>query len=389
MQTRSSSTFFLLLLVIGHVWFVSGCGNETVVAGENPMHHYLVCVSPADSQTEPCDSAESLALFNAWVKEAITLPHSTFSIWSVVPARQQYRHIITVCVPTHWPAPVWKNKADFITRTRQAVTGTPQGQTEHDDCHPPQPQAPGIHQLTVSPSEASLHPDILAKVPSASPAPPLNQGVVCDVSASTLAVACNATSLLRAFDFWVAEGLARPGSSLSVTVVGPSRDTMRTVFDLSVPDRSLGETIAFLLVARAQLAQLPSKSFEVNASAIIEGIHATVSTLRERQGRYILIVLSDLRQLSPEWDFDHAIPETSTFLTWLKKTHLLPDLRDISSVRVCGLHIHRSPGRGLHTARRAAQLQELWQRTFREAGAPEVKLFSSCDTAFAASNLGG
>jgi hypothetical protein len=300
----------------------------------------------------------------------------------VDPARNQYHHYSTVCIPQTWGASVWKKKADFITRARQGLTGKQHGQPVQDDCHPPEPQAPGIHQLVVSPADASLHPDVLKKVASASPAPFLSQSVVCDASASTLGVACNATSLLRAFDFWVAEGLARPGSSLSVAVVGPSRDTMRTVFDLSVPQRSAGERIAYLLVARAQLAQLPGTSLGENASAIVEAIHVVVSRLRERQGRYALIVLSDMRQLSSEWDFDEAIPQSSTFLAWLKKTHLLPDLRDIP-VQVCGMHAHRSPGRRPYTAKRAAQLQELWQRTFREAGASELRLFTSCDSAFA------
>ena len=147
--------------------------------------------------------------------------------------------------------------------------------------------------------QASLHPDVVEQVVSAAPAPPHHQAIVCDVSASTLAFACDGNALLRAFDFWVARGLVRPGSSLSVAVVGPSRDTMRTVFDLSVPDRSLGERIAFILVARAQLAQLPGTYFKENASAIIETIHVAVSKLRERQGRYDLIVLSDLRHRHP------------------------------------------------------------------------------------------
>jgi hypothetical protein len=157
---------------------------------------------------------------------------------------------------------------------------------------------------------------------------------------------------------------------------------MRTVFNLNVPQRSAGERISLLVVARAQLAQLPGTSYGENASAIAETIHAVVSTLRERQGRHALIILSDLRQLSNEWDFDEAIPKSSTFLAWLKKTHLLPDLQGIH-LRVCGMHAHRSPGRRPYTAKRAAQLQEVWQRTFREAGASEVKLFTSCASVFA------
>jgi hypothetical protein len=377
--------FVQLFLAIVLGWIVSGCGGDAIsAAGETPRHYHLVCVSPEDAQTEPCDGSEGLSLFNAWVQEAISLPHSTFSVWSVDSARQHYRHVSTACVPTHWQAPVWKNKADFIIRARQAISGTQPGQPGQDDCHPPKPQAPGIHQLAVSGSARSLHPDVVEQLVSAIPAPPHHQAIVCDVSASTLSFACDGNALLRAFDFWVAQGLVRPGSSLSVALVGPSRDTMRTVFDLRVPDRSIAERIAIILVARAQLAQLPGTYFKENASAIIEAINAAVSRLRERQGRYALIVLSDLRQLSNEWDFDDSVPSSSTFLAWLKKSHLLADLRDIP-VRVCGMHAHRSPGRESYTARRAAQLQEVWERTFREAGASEVKLFTSCEVGFATS----
>ena len=383
MQTRSTSTCILLLLVIGHVWVVSGCGHDaTGSADENPLHHHLVCVSPADAQTESCEVPERLVLFNTWVKEAISLPHSTFSIWAVDSAGQMYRHVFSACVPTTWSASVWKAKADFIKRAQQHVSGTQQGLAVPQQCRPPEPQSPGSHQLTVSPAAASLDADLLEKLASASVAPPLHLSVVCDATGSTMDAACNMTALLYAFDFWVAEGLARPGSSLSVDVVGPSRETMWTVFDLSVPDRSMGERIAFMLGARAQLAQLKSESFEKNGSAIVETIHAAVSKLRERSGRYSLVVLSDLRQLTPEWDFEQKVPEAQIFLTWLKNTHLLSDLRDIN-VRGCGMHNRRTPGRGSYTATRAAQLQETWERTFREMGAPQVNLFSSCDSGFA------
>jgi hypothetical protein len=55
MQTHASSTYLLLLLVIGHVWVVSGCGGD---AGEIPIHHHVVCGSRADGQTESCASPE-------------------------------------------------------------------------------------------------------------------------------------------------------------------------------------------------------------------------------------------------------------------------------------------------------------------------------------------
>ena len=272
-----------------------------------------------------------------------------------------------------------------MERARQGVRGNRTGQAVPASCRSPELNAPGNHQLVV------LSPRRVAYTPMSGSRwylPPWRRhsiySVVCDCS-STLGAACKPTALLRAFDFWIAQGLARPASSLSVELVGPSRDTMRTLYHISVPELSLGDRVAFILGARAELGELlRADLFEKNASAIVEAIHATVSKLRERQRPVLLVVLSDLRQLTPEWDFDQIVPQTPIFLTWLKKTHLLADLRD-TPLLICGMHTHRAPGRGLHTAARAAQLHDLWQAVFQASGAPEVKLFSTCETAFAAS----
>ena len=323
------------------------------------------------------------------MSEALYRPQSTFSIWAIGPDRSSSRPFFTACIPDKWSSSssVWQAKASFLKQARQGVRGNRTEQPVPAGCQTPEPNAPGGHQLVVFSPPTSLPPEVWQRVPTATVAPPLHLrlSVICDLSASTLEVACNTAALLRAFDFWVTEGLARPGSSLSVAVVGSSRDTLQTVYHLSVPERSVGERVAVLLGARAELAELlTSQSFAQNGSAIIEAIHADVTALRERQGRYYLVVFSDLRQLTPEWDFDHSIPQTSTFLAWLKKTHLLPDLRD-TPVLACGVHSHRSPGRGLHTATREAKLHDLWQAVFQAAGVPDVKLFSKCDAAFAAS----
>jgi hypothetical protein len=387
MQTRVSWTCPLLLLVVlVHGFLATGCGVPTSATEDDPLHQHVICLASADGQSVTCDESERLAAFKAWVNEALYRPQSTFSMWAVGSDHSSSRPFFTACIPEKWSSSsVWQAKASFLERARQGVRGNRTEQAVPANCLSPEPKAPGHHQLVVLSPSTSLHPDVWQRVPSAPVAPPLHLSVVCDLSASTLEAACNTTALLRAIDFWIAQGLVRPGSTLSVAVVGPSRDTLRTVYHLAVPELSVGGRVAFILGARTELAELlKSESFDKNASAIIEAIHAAVSTLRERQGLYFLIVLSDLRQLTPEWDFDHAIPQTPTFLTWLKKTHLLADLRDVP-VLICGIHPHRAPGRGLHTAARAAQLHDLWQAVFQATGAPEVKLFSSCDAGFAAS----
>ena len=378
MHTRSSSTCFLLFLVIGHVWVVSGCGGD---AGEIPMHHHVVCVSQADGQTESCASPERVSLFSSWVREAIHRPHSTFSIWTVGPARHQYRHIFTACIPTQWPASVWKTKADFIMRSRKGMSSTQQGLVVPDDCSPPEPkETPGIHQLTVRPAVAPFMGDALRTLVSPPEAPPLHFAIACDRSNSTLGATCTPAALLRVFDLWVAEAHAQPGASLSVEMIGPLKDSLRFVYDVTVPDLSVGERVAFVLGARSELGQLLDGSGEKYASTIAEAISATVRRLRERQGRYRLVVLSDLLQLtSGVWNFNQAVPSPDDFLAWLKSTQLAADLGGIP-VLACGVHTGHF---GSYSQAHSAQVHSVWEAALEGMGAPEVKLFSSCEAGFA------
>jgi hypothetical protein len=383
MQTRATSTCFLLLLVLGHVWVMSGCGRDaTGSADESPLHHHLVCVSPPDAQTESCGDAERLSLLNTWVKEAISLPNSTFSIWMVGSARNQYRHYFTACVPTQWPAPVSQAKANFIVRAQQRIRGMQIGLAVPDDCRPPDSQTPGSHQLMLSPVVAPLTGDVLDNLVSPAVAPSLHAAIVCDRSGSTLGATCTPEALLRVFDRWITEGLAQPGASLSVEMVGPLQDSLRSVYHVTVPDLSAGARVSFVLGARRELAQLLDGSGEKYASTIAEAISATVRRLREQQGRYQLVVLSDLLQLtSGVWNFDQAVPSPDDFLAWLKSSGLAADLRNIP-VLSCGLHTGHF---GSYSAAHATQLHGVWKAAFEGMGAPEVKLFSSCDAGFAAS----
>ena len=99
-------------------------------------------------------------------------------------------------------------------------------------------------------------------------------------------------------------------------------------------------------------------------------------------GRYRLVVLSDLRQFTPGvWNFDQAVPSPPHFLAWLKKTQLFSDLRDIP-VLGCGMHTGHF---GSYSAAHAHAASRVSGRLpFEGMGAPEVKLFSSCDAGFAA-----
>jgi hypothetical protein len=186
----------------------------------------------------------------------------------------------------------------------------------------------------------------------------------------------------KVFDWWLADGLITPGSSLAIWVVGTSVDTTRLVYMLTVPAHVLGERVAFVLAARQELATLLAERPEKNASAIAEAFHVAVSTLRERVGRYRVVMLSDLRQVTPRtWNFEQVVPPPHQFLAWWKMARLLVDLQGVP-VRVCGLSQQQGPGTSPSSASLLPQLRDTWESTLKAMGATEVGLFTACEAAF-------
>jgi hypothetical protein len=376
MQSRAS-WISLLLLVLVFSFGATGCGSAADSKGADPLNIHLFCLASDDGERVTCEGPERLAHFTPWVNDALFRPNSTFTIWAVGPTRQRSRLFFAACVPPHWRPPVWKAKAAFMAGARQGVSGSQPGLSVPESCRPPGPQAPGRNRLAVSASASPLQADVWQAV-SSGPAPaPLHSAIVCDRSDSTLGAACTPGALLLVFDHWVKEGLLSPASSLSVEMAGPLKDALRPVFSLTVPpDLPVGERIAYALGARIELAQLFAGSVEKYASTIAEAVSTTVSRLRERRGRYQLVLLSDLLQISPgTWNFEQALPLPNDFLSWLRKTNLAPDLRDIP-VLVCGLHTGHF---GTNSQTYTTRLRDLWQRTFQSLGAPDVKIVSSCE----------
>jgi hypothetical protein len=383
MQSRALWIYLLFLVLVSSLG-VTGCSSSAVSKDADPIHLHLVCLASNDGQSLTCDGSERMALFSAWVNDALLRPGSTFSIFVAGPTRQDSRLFFAACIPPHWKPPVWKTKAAFMAGARQGVLGSKSGLTVPENCRPPGPKTPGSIRLAVSASASPLA-DVWQKVASATPAPPLHFAVVCDRSDSTDGAACNPSSLLRAFDLWTVEGLLLPGSTLSVEMVGAPRQYLRSVFHLTVPDLPVGERVAFVLGSRMELAQLLNGLVEKYSSTIAEAISASVSRLRERSGRYQLLLLSDLLQISPgAWNFEASLPPPNDFIAWLRKTNLAVDLRDMQ-VMACGVHTGQSPGgNGPYTAAYAVRLRDLWEKALLAMGAAQVKLFHSCESGFSA-----
>ena len=347
-----------------------------------PLHVHVVCLARPEGQGVACEPSERLRAFNAWAAEAMTIPMSTFTILAAGPTRES-RRLLVACVPQTWGGNVWKAKRAFLETARQGAMGSQMGVRVPEGCVPSEPRTPGLHRLEVAATVLPVGREVLDKIVSQPSATATHTAILCDRSSSTLGAACTTGGLLHAFDQWLAESLAVPGSSHSIYEVGQSY-AVKPLYQLVIPERSVGERVAVLSGARAEITHLLAHPATGRASPVAEGNYEVVSLLRERHGRYRLMILSDLLQLTPGvWNFERStIPASARFVSWLKKEGLMADLRDIP-VTVCGVHNRPLPkGQGAPARTRAVQVQAVWRDAFRAMGAGEVTMRPRCDDPF-------
>jgi len=386
MQIRQPWTCWLQLLLIVPGFALNGCTNTAVSPGADRLHVILFCLS-TDGQSIPCDLQERLRYLNAFVKEAIYRPGSTFEVFGVGPDRSHSRSVFTACID-HWKAPVSQSKAAFLREVREGVAGSKTGITVPAGCRAPGQTTPGSTKLVVFPDVSPLPSDIWQTVSAADSQGSIHHsGAVCDRSPSTLgAASCTPAALLGVFDRWLTQSLFRPGSTFFVEVVGPlqATPTPGPIFQLTVPtDMPLGQRVAHVLGARLELSRLVFGPPEQYGSTIAEALNAAVLRLRERPGVKAIYLLSDMLQITPVaggQNFERSMPPASEFLAWLKKNGLAPDLQGIG-VLACGLH---SGQFGPQSAAYTARLADTWQKTFQSLGATDIKLYTSCEAALAA-----
>ena len=169
-------------------------------------------------------------------------------------------------------------------RAQQGLSGTQQGLAVPDDCRPPEPKTPGIHQLTVSPAVAPLTGDVLeqlglcllwrrpsimrssaiAQTPRWVPRVRLPPCCVCLIAGSQRVLRSRAPHCQSRW------------SARSRIPCAPSITSAFPIFPWGSESPSFSGHAC-------ELAQLLDESGEKYASTIVEAISATVRRLRERQ----------------------------------------------------------------------------------------------------------
>jgi hypothetical protein len=338
----------------------AACGNETADRHAAPVHVVVICA-------DLCDPAARSARFRTWADRAIDHAGSRFEVWHTDGSRA-----FSAEVPSRWPAPVTASRADFIARGEVQVG---REDASASDTRGAAADVEGDVEVVVL-GAPDLERSVLAGLAAAAPA---HAVVVCDRSSSTLGVSCQPSTVRRAAIEWLAHGGVLDGASFEVLVPGNSYDSAHRLAVHHTTGQEVGERIARALHAVDALADTIAGERGSGGSAIAETIRIAVEHLGEVRGRRSLLVLSDLRQVTPgRWNFERRVPSALVFAKWLDRAGLTVNLRGLD-VDVCGTHHMRGNGAGSFDARMAHDVVELWSSILHAAGC-DARIQSDCDT---------
>jgi hypothetical protein len=346
----------------------------------------IVCASGGEGDRGVCPQEGLVEAFENWAGPALLRPASTFTVWAPGAHPGAHARLFVTCVPPAWGTNPQRAKARFVVRTREALTaGMPRTAdgTIHGCSSPTGSRTAGTRQLVVLGASLRITANYWQAVANAGvQRAPLRMLIVCDRSNSTAGQACERPALRDAFDLWLADSGATPGSTIIGYRVGHSRDTAARAYAFTLEGGTPGERVASALSARGEIGRLADGDPERNASAIVEALHVGATELRERQARYRMVILSDLRQVTPSvWNFEEFVPDASRFIVALHDQRLMADLHEVPVI-VCGVHHERGARAGAVGASSALRVREVWSDALREMGASDVQMFSTCSAAF-------
>ncbi len=294
--------------------------------------------------------------------------------WPVEDTAKTTEPRLTITIPKQFPAPVQTKKRQYYQKALQLATQLP-----------PNPQyigasrlATGAHVRTSLAFHQAGHP-LDGLVIGTDEPKPLHQSVLLDSSGSALEPAVSLDFIEEVFGLFLRDSGLVPGSSFRVYVVGRTRAETMPLWTYIIDDTPLGHRFLTGLQAGTEVKTLHLPPDRKHASAIAESIHYLVSEVSEYPGRYQLVILSDLRQVTTgQWHFESYTPPPQRFLADLKSRKLLPDLRHWAVVAVA--HQRAKSNGDRFSAQDDSQLRTLWEEVFRAAGT-QCQIFRTPESA--------
>jgi hypothetical protein len=191
--------------------------------------------------------------------------------------------------------------------------------------------------------------------------------LLCDRSSSGAEVSCPARTVLDAGRYW-ADAAESRGGTFEIWLFGRGIEPIQFASEeyprrfkppVSETKRVWRRDFEARLGARA--AQLPTGG----GSAIAEGVWRVARRLNEVPGRKVLVVASDLRQVTPGvWNFERHVPRADLFLKWIGAQGLTVQHSSAIELVVCGVHSQSPAGTSPAKADRYNRTRALWERVF-------------------------
>jgi hypothetical protein len=191
--------------------------------------------------------------------------------------------------------------------------------------------------------------------------------LLCDRSSSGAEVSCPARTVLDAGRYWANAAESR-GGTFETWLFGWGTEPIQFAseeyprrFKPPVSENKRVWRQGFEARLAARTAQLPTGG----GSAIVEGVWRVARRLNEVPGRKVLVVASDLRQVTPGvWNFERRVPRADLFLKWIGTQGLT--VQDPSAIElvVCGVHSESPAGTSPAKADSYNRIRALWERVF-------------------------
>lgn len=181
-------------------------------------------------------------------------------------------------------------------------------------------------------------------------------------------------SVSRAGEWWANEAAKRGGGRFEVFVIGTGFDDLIPImsethpgdFPIPVYEHRKRWNEGFKKTLKDSIKRLPINT----GSAVIEGTFRVTNRLNESDGEKILIIFSDLRQVTPGvWNFERSVPEPEVFRRWIEKERLRPLFQSNTKVMVYGFKPFPATSTTTrHTSINYDRLRRLWLSIFEDLG---------------------
>lgn len=212
-------------------------------------------------------------------------------------------------------------------------------------------------------------------------AEPVNMVVVCDRSSSSGdGLACSEIAAANAAKAWAEKAAEEGDGHFELLVIGKGVGDAVVFLTEDVPPRftppfrkSKQKWIAGVhsKVSAAALPMVP------NGSAIAEAVYRAATRLSGQNGQKLIVVMSDLRQVSQgKWNFERIVPKSEEFVAWVRQEVPL-DLSGINPY-LCGFHPSSPAGIPRVKISELESIKNIWRKTFEAWGVRDLRITEEC-----------